>query len=204
VSEPAPDPRAIEAAAAALGRGELVAFPTETFYGLAASALDPAAVDRLCALKGRDPGKPIPCIVGDRAQAGQLCADWPPLAEKLANRFWPGPLTLVLPARPELPAPLRPEGLVGLRLSSHPWARALALKLGGPITSTSANPAGGREVVSVGELDVGLRGKLGWVLDAGTTPGGLASTVVRLDDRALTCLRRGAIAFEDVEAAARS
>lgn len=155
-------------------------------------------------MKGRDPGKPIPCIVGDRAQVAQLCASWPPVAEKLANRFWPGPLTLVLPARPQLPGPLHPAGLVGLRLSSHPWARALALRLGSPITSTSANPSGGREVVSVGELDAGLRGKLGYVLDGGPTPGGLASTVVRLDDRGLTCLRRGAIALEDVEAAARS
>jgi L-threonylcarbamoyladenylate synthase len=204
VPDPSPiDQPAIEAAAAALSRGELVAFPTETFYGLAANALDPRAVDRLCALKGRDPSKPIPCIIGDRAQASQLCASWPAVAEKLAVHFWPGPLTLVLPARPDLPPPLHPEGLVGLRLSSHPWARALALELGSPITSTSANPAGGREASNVADLDAGLREKLGYILDGGPTPGGLASTIVRLNEQGLSCLRRGPIAFEAVEAIAR-
>jgi L-threonylcarbamoyladenylate synthase len=192
---------AIEAAAAALARGELVAFPTETFYGLAANALDPRAVDRLCGLKGRDPSKPIPCIVGDRGQIARLSADWPETAERLCNRFWPGPLTLVLPARPELPAPLRPTGWVGFRLSAHPWARALALTLGAPITSTSANPAGGREVSHVADLDPILLRDLAYVLDAGPTPGGAPSTVVRVGPAGLSCLRPGPIPFEDVQAA---
>jgi L-threonylcarbamoyladenylate synthase len=195
--------RTVEAAAAALARGELVAFPTETFYGLAANALDARAVDRLCALKERGPGKAIPCIVGDRAQVAQLCASWPPVAEELARHFWPGPLTLVLPARADLPIPLRPEGLVGLRLSSHPWARALALALGAPLTSTSANHAGGREVTRAAELDEKLRAELGFVLDGGPTPGGLASTVVAFGGGEPTCLRLGAIPFELVLAIAR-
>ncbi len=196
--------RAIAAAAAALARGELVAFPTETFYGLAANALDAGAVDRLCAIKGRTPTKAIPCIIGDRSQAARLCADWPPLAEQLAARFWPGPLTLVLPARAELPAPLRPEGFVGLRLSSHPWARALAVALGAPITSTSANPAGGPEVTRSADLDANLAQQLGYVLDGGSTPGGLGSTVVRIENGQLSCLRRGPVSFEAIEATARA
>jgi L-threonylcarbamoyladenylate synthase len=197
------DPQAVAAAAAVLSRGEVVAFPTETFYGLAANALDPRAVDRLCALKGRDPGKAIPCIVGDRAQVAQLCSDWPEVAERLAQHFWPGPLTLVVPARRDLPAPLQPEGLVGLRWSSHAWACALALALGSPLTSTSANKAGGPEVVCVADLDADLRAKLGFVLDGGPTPGCLGSTVVRIGDGTLACLRRGPIPFERVEAIAR-
>ncbi len=190
--------RQIEEAVACLRRGEVVAFPTETFYGLAADARSAAAVERLVSLKGRPQGKPIPCIVGELPQVAQLCVEWPPLAARLAARFWPGPLTLVVPARPELPAPLRPEGTVGLRLSSHPLARALALGLAGPITSTSANLSGGREVSRASDLDPALRPQLGFVLDGGPTPGGLGSTVARIDGDRLTCFRDGAIPFRDL------
>ncbi|HUB08577.1 MAG TPA: L-threonylcarbamoyladenylate synthase [Myxococcales bacterium] len=193
------DSRALREAVACLARGEVIAFPTETFYGLAADALSGEAVSRLVALKGRPAGKAIPCIVGDQAQVPLLCAEWPAWAQRLAERFWPGPLTLVVPAHAELPGPLRPEGTVGLRLSSHPLARALALGLGRPITSTSANFSGGPEVARAADLAPGLRAQLAFVLDGGPTPGGRGSTVVRFDAGRLRCLRDGAIPFGDVE-----
>lgn len=186
----------LEQAVEALRRGGVVAFPTETFYGLAADALNPSAVERLVALKGRPGGKAIPCIVGDRAQLPRLCASFPALAERIAERFWPGPVTVVVPGRPDLPAPLRPEGTVGVRLSSHPLARALANGLGGPITSTSANPAGGREAVEAGEVDAGLG--LDFVLDGGRCAGGKGSTVVAVEPPGLRCLRDGAVPFADL------
>jgi L-threonylcarbamoyladenylate synthase len=192
-----PDQR-LEEAVEHLRRAEVIAFPTETFYGLAADALNEAAVDRLARLKGRPPAKAIACIIGDLSQIPMLCADWPPLAQRVAERFWPGPVTLVVPARPELPLSLRPEGSVGFRLSSHPLARALANGLGRPITATSANFSSQGEVTRAADVDAGLRAQLACVLDGGETPGGRGSTVVAVDGERLRCLRDGALPFGDV------
>jgi L-threonylcarbamoyladenylate synthase len=178
-----------------LAAGGIVAFPTETFYGLAVDALNAAAVGRLVGVKGRDDRKAIACIIGELEQRAQLCSAWPPGAERLAGRFWPGPLTLVLPALPELPGPLRPAGFVGLRLSSHEAARQLARELGRPITATSANPAGGSEVTRAEEIAPALREQLDLVVDGGPTPGGKGSTVVKIDGDTLTCLREGAVPY---------
>ncbi len=196
-----PEPEALGRALKALRGGGVVAFPTETFYGLAADATSPAAVERLHALKGRPAGKPIACIVGDRSQVALLCDRWPASAERLAARFWPGPLTLVVPAREGLPAPLLSrdaEGaFVGLRLSSHPWARALALGLGLPITATSANLSGGPEASRFEALAPSLLEKIDFALDGGPTPGGRGSSLVRCG-AGLTCLREGAIPYAEI------
>ncbi|MFN8545961.1 MAG: Sua5/YciO/YrdC/YwlC family protein, partial [Candidatus Binatia bacterium] len=113
----------IDAAAAALARGELVVFPTESLYGLGADARSPAAVDRLVAVRGRDPGRPILVLVRDLRMAVTLTTVLAPAVERLAARFWPGPLTLVLPARPGLPAPLTAgTGTIGVRVPGHPTA----------------------------------------------------------------------------------
>jgi L-threonylcarbamoyladenylate synthase len=113
----------------------------------------------------------------------------------LARRFWPGPLTLVVPARLELPPPLRPEGFVGFRLSSNDLARALARNLGRPITATSANPAGTPEVTRAGAIAPSLREQLDLVLDGGASPGGQGSTVVKIEGERLICLREGAVPY---------
>ena len=134
---------AIADALAALAAGEAIVYPTETFYALGVDALSVPALDRLFAIKGREPGKPVALIAADTAMAFAVAREVPAEARVLAQAFWPGPLTLVLPARAEIPAPLvGADGGVGVRVSSHPIARALAAGLRSPLTATSANLAG--------------------------------------------------------------
>ena len=192
----------IETAAAALRRGGVVAYPTETFYGIGALARDAAAVARIAAAKGRPEGKPLPLVAADRAMVEEV-AQVGPLAARLADRFWPGPLTLVLPARPGLPEPVTAgTGTVGIRVPGGEVARALSRAAGGPVVSTSANPAGGPPPVRAGDLEPALRERLDAVLDGGPTPGGLPSTVVAVEGARVRLLRAGAVPFEDVLAAA--
>jgi L-threonylcarbamoyladenylate synthase len=124
-----------------------------------------------------------------------------PLARRLAEAFWPGPLTLVLPARPGLPPPLLGgRGSVGVRVTSSPIAAALARAAGGPIVATSANASGAAPATSAAELDPALRRRLDLVLDGGPSPGGLPSTVVLVDGDQLTLVRTGATPFDALEA----
>ena len=125
-----------------MSRGEIVAFPTESSYGLGVDALSSHALERLFALKRREPGKPPPILISDDRMLELLVAHVPPRARELMARFWPGPLTLVLPARPGLPASLVSDGGVGVRRSPHPLADALVAAFGGPVTATSANLSG--------------------------------------------------------------
>jgi L-threonylcarbamoyladenylate synthase len=130
-------------AVAALRRGEIVAYPTETFYGLGVDAFDELALARLRALKGRD-GKAISVLVDGPAMLAEICREVPPLAVELMQRHWPGALTIALPAKRDLPAALVEGGCVAVRQSSHPTAQALVSQLGRPLTTTSANRAGSR------------------------------------------------------------
>jgi L-threonylcarbamoyladenylate synthase len=182
-------------AAAALRRGEIVAFPTETYYGLAVDALDEVALDRLFRLKGRDGEKASALLVADLATFAGLCAEVPPRADELAHAHWPGPLTLALPARPGLPAAIVHDGFVAARVSSHPVAQALVVAAGRPITATSANPAGAAPVRSVAEVRAYFGEQALHLLDGGETSGGPPSTLVRLRGDQLEILRRGAISI---------
>jgi L-threonylcarbamoyladenylate synthase len=194
----------IREAAAALRSGALVAYPTETFYGLGVLATDAAAVARLARAKGRPDGKPLPLLAADVA-AVETVAVLDGAAHRVAARLWPGPLTLVLPARPGLPeAVTAGSGTVGIRVPGSPVARALAREAGGPIVSTSANPSGGPPPRLPGELDPALRARLDLVLDGGETPGGLASTVVEVGGGTIRLVRAGPIPMEAVEAALRA
>jgi L-threonylcarbamoyladenylate synthase len=193
----------IRAAAAALRRGALVAYPTETFYGLGVLATHAAAVERLARAKGRPDGKPLPLLAADLA-AVEAVAVVDGAARQVAARLWPGPLTLVLPARPGLPdAVTAGTGTVGIRVPGGEIARALAREAGGPLVSTSANPSGGPPPRRAGELDRALRARVDLVLDGGETPGGLASTVVALEGGAVRLVRAGPVPVEAVEAALR-
>jgi L-threonylcarbamoyladenylate synthase len=130
-------------AVAALAAGRLVVFPTESVYGLGADARSAAAVERLVTVRGRDPGKPVLVLVEDLAMAGHVVSEVPDAARMLAAHFWPGPLTLVLPARDGLPHALTAgTGTIGVRIPGHPVAKALVAGLGGPVTAPSANPPG--------------------------------------------------------------
>jgi L-threonylcarbamoyladenylate synthase len=186
----------IEAAASVLRAGGLVAFPTETFYGLGAHALDEAAVARVFRVKGRPGDKPLLVLVDSLAMVEQVARDVPARARRLMRRHWPGALTLVLPAQPGLPEALTAgTGTIGVRLSGHLVARALVTAAGAPVTAPSANPHGVASPRAADEVVALLGDRLDLVLDGGHTPGGPASTVLDLTRTPAVVLRVGAIAL---------
>jgi L-threonylcarbamoyladenylate synthase len=194
VDPAAPDAAALARAAAVLRAGGLVAFPTETFYGLGAAAGDPAAARRVCAVKGRSESKPLLVLVDSIAMAESLAADVTPRARELMNRHWPGPLTLVLRARLDLPRVLTAgTGTIGMRMSRHPVARGLVRALGAPVTAPSANPEGGAPPTTAAQVLKAFDGMIDLVIDGGPTAGGPASTVVDVTTDAELVLRAGVV-----------
>ncbi len=184
---------ALERALEVLKAGGLIAFPTETFYGLGAAALDASAVKRVFELKGRPWSKPLLVLVDSVTMAERLAVVGE-RARALMARHWPGALTLVLPARPGLPAELTAgTATIGVRLSSHPVATALVTGLAGPLTAPSANPSGAAPPSTVAEVLGSFAGALSLVLDAGATAGGLPSTVVDVTGSTPRVLRQGAV-----------
>jgi L-threonylcarbamoyladenylate synthase len=197
-----PAPTVIERAASILRAGGLVAFPTETFYGLGAHALDEGAVLRIFEAKGRPADKPLLVLVDSVAMVEQVAGAVPPRARRLMDRYWPGPLTLVLAARPDLPAALTAgTGTIGVRLSSHPVARALVAAVGAPITAPSANLHEAASPRTADETVAGLGAQVDLVLDGGVTPGGPASTVLDVTRTPAIVLRAGVVtpSAEDLE-----
>ncbi len=195
-----PDSAAIAAAAACLAKGGLVAFPTETVYGLGADARDGEAVARLYAAKGRPAFNPLIAHVANIDAARQL-GRFDGYAEKLAAAFWPGPLTLVLPRSPDCPvADLALAGLdtVAVRVPAHPVAHALLEASGGPVVAPSANRSGHVSPTSAAHVLADLRGRIDMVLDAGPCAVGLESTIVACLG-APTLLRPGGVAREEIE-----
>lgn len=193
MSAGSPEADALREAATALRLGGVIAFPTETFYGLGAAALDSSAVDRLLALKGRPDGKPVLVLVDSIAMAASV-AEVGPAARALMDRHWPGALTLVMPARAHLPLGITGgTGTVGVRLSPHPVARGLVAALGAPVTAPSANPSGVRAPATAAEVLVHFDGRLDLVLDGGATAGGPPSTVLDVTVDPPRVLRAGAV-----------
>lgn len=180
-------------AVARLRAGDVVAYPTETYYGLGVDALDETALGRLLALKGRTAEHAVSVLVADRAMLARVAAPLGARAAALADRFWPGPLTLVIPAAAGVPALLAPRGAIGVRISPHPLATALVAAFGGPVTTTSANPTGQPPARTAGEVERAFGDRV-LVLDGGPTPGGAPSTVVEVDGDRVIVLRPGAIA----------
>ena len=178
----------------------MIAFPTETLYGLGTPALNFSAVEKVFQLKGRDPGSPIPALVADREMLFTLVRDIPPLAEELMARFWPGALTLVLPAREDIPGPLvNSTGGVGVRVSSQPIAADLVKGLGGPLTATSANPSGMAPARTVAEAKEYFAGKIDVFIDGGELKSETGSTVVEVAGDALKVIRAGEISRAEIE-----
>lgn len=196
--------RDVAVAAAALRRGALVVYPTETFYGLGALASLPEAVARLASAKLRPGGKPLPLVASDPEAAFAAWREVPPDARRLARAFWPGPLTLVVEAAPGLPAGISAGGGAGVRVPGLALTRELARLAGGAVVSTSANPSGGPPPADVRELAPDLLARVDLVLDGGPTPGGLPSTVVELGPSGARLLRAGAIPWPRVEEALRA
>jgi L-threonylcarbamoyladenylate synthase len=189
----------IARAAAIIRRGGLVAFPTETVYGLGANALDSAAVDRIYEAKGRPPTSPLIVHVGSVDLARQLCTHWSSAAQRLARRFWPGPLTLVLPKHPSIPDRVT-AGLptVGLRMPSHPVALALIRAAGVPIAAPSANRFTSISPTTAEHVRRSLGDRVDMILDGGATDVGIESTVLSLVESP-ALLRPGMITREQIE-----
>jgi L-threonylcarbamoyladenylate synthase len=192
----APNPiRDFEAAIDALRHGEVIVFPTETLYGLGADALNSEAVEKVFQLKGRDSQNPIPVLVADPEMLRNLVSEIPPLAQKLMDRFWPGPLTLVLPAREDVPKPLlNASAGIAVRISSQPIATQLLKTLGRPLTATSANPSGKAPARTLQEGKNYFSGKVNVFLDGGRLTSKSGSTVVEVAGAAIEIIREGDIA----------
>jgi L-threonylcarbamoyladenylate synthase len=196
---------AIRDALTALAAGEAIVYPTETFYALGVDALSSDALERLFAIKGREPGKPVALIAADSAMAFAVAREIPAQARVLAEAFWPGPLTLILPAREGIPAALiGDDGGVGVRVSSHPIARALAAGLQRPLTATSANLAGEPPAVEPESARRAFGDKVKVFVEGGRLAGGAPSTMVSVNRTGIRVLRAGAVSERQLAAALRA
>lgn len=192
---------AVQSAVALLRAGEVVALPTETVYGLAANALDPAAVARIYKIKGRPAHNPIICHVASDALARRSASAWPQLAEQLARAFWPGPLTLVLPASDRVPAIVRAGGpSVALRCPAHRVALALIHAVGRPLAAPSANRSQHLSPTRAEHVASSLGKAVDLILDSGPTEAGLESTILDLCGPRPRILRPGPIAPAEIAA----
>jgi L-threonylcarbamoyladenylate synthase len=187
-----------------LRSGGLVAFPTDTFYALGADALDGAAVRKVFQAKGRADGRPVPVLLADPEDVMKVAREFPALARALARRYWPGPLTLVLPAVLAVPAEVTAGGgSVGVRVPDHELARTLIRAFGGPVTGTSANHSGSPPHKDAEGVRAELGGKIEAII-AGECGGHDApSTVVDFSRTPPVVLREGAVSFQDIAAVVR-
>jgi len=185
----------VEAAATAVLRGGVVAFPTETFYGLGADPTTEAALEKLVRLKGRDAkDKPLLLLAASLDDVAPWVETFPPDFDRLVAHFWPGPLTLVLPAAAAIaPALVGPEGGVAVRMTSHPLARRLITACGRALTGTSANRSGQPPAHNAKMARDAFGDELAALLDGGETPGGQPSTLLRLSVEGAHLVRPGAV-----------
>jgi len=173
------DKSSIMEAVKIMKEGGVIAYPTETFYGLGADIRNTQALEKIYAIKGRDFDKPISIIIDSREGLATFARDITPAAEALMDRFWPGGITLLFTASLHVPEKLTAKtGKIGIRLSSNPVATLLAQNLSGAITATSANRSGQEECVSIEEVMDSIGENLDAVIDGGRTPGGLGSTII--------------------------
>lgn len=199
---PVHDSQALDQALALLRGGAPIAFPTDTVYGLGATALDSAAVMQLYVVKRRPRTQAIPLLIADHADLAQVAVEAPALALRLA-RLWPGALTLVLPAAPQLPDALLAGGTtVAVRLPDHDWLRGLIRALGTPLAATSANLHGGPDPRTAAEVEEQLGSALELVIDGGPTPGAVPSTIVDCSGAQPRLLRAGALPWSQILEAA--
>jgi L-threonylcarbamoyladenylate synthase len=197
----ADDPQTIPRARRRLQSGQVVAFPTDTVYGIGAHAFQPEAVAALYAVKGRPADKAIPILVAQIEDVARVARAVPPVAWRLVERFWPGGLTLVLPRSDRVPAIVTAGGdTVAVRCPDHPLPLALMNAVGAPLAATSANLSGQPSPATARQVIEQLAGRLPLIIDGGECPGGVASTVVDLSVSPPRLLRAGAIPTEDLRA----
>ena len=199
VDRDAPDPGTLRIAARILTTGGVVAYPTDTLYGLAADPRDPAAIDRLVDAKRRPAGLAIPLIACDPAQAERAAGALTPLARRLMDAFWPGPLAVVVGAAASLDRRVVGEGgTIAVRVPANAVARALAGAFHYPITATSANRSGQPSPATAADAGAAFGSDIDAVIDAGPTPGGAPSTIVDARGAAPRLVREGAVPWARV------
>jgi len=202
VSGTDPDPAVVMLAASLLTAGSLLIYPTDTLYALGGRVLDAAAGAAVRRAKGREEGKPLPLVAADLEQARVLCASWPEAADQLAARFWPGPLSLVVPAAPTVPADVTAgSGNIAVRVPDLELTRALCRQTGA-LVSTSANRAGGTPPITCADALEAVGAAAALALDAGRGRA-VASTIVDLTSTPPRLLRGGAIPWEEIEGVLR-
>ncbi len=199
---PAQDPGTLAKALSVLRNGGLVAFPTDTVYGVGALAFNGVAVGSIYVAKDRPVEKAIPVLIGDSKELAKVTMEVPVAVGRLAARFWPGPLTLVVPKHPELPETVSATGTVGVRVPDHAIAQALLLAAG-PMAVTSANLSGQPSPSIAQEVIGQLGGRIALIIDGGKTPGGVPSTVVDCSGMELKILREGPISRDEIRAVLR-
>jgi len=201
VDRDAPQRDAIDEAAKWIRAGYVVAIPTDTLYGLAADPFSAAAVARVFDVKGRAADRALPLIAADVAQIASRLGRLSEMATRLADRFWPGPLTLLMPAARQLAREVSGEtGTVGVRVPADAIARAVCAACGHPVTATSANLSGAPAAATADDVEDALGDRIEFMLDAGPTPGGAPSTIVDVTAGEPRLVRAGAIAWEEIQA----
>lgn len=178
-------------------RGGLIAFPTDTVYGVGGGAFDPKVIHQIIQIKERGASKAIPILLGDKVHLKLVVAHMSIFAKRLAEAFWPGPLTLVVPRHPDLPENISPNDTIGVRMPDHPVALML-LKNTGPMAVTSANLSGSPDSHTAQEVLGQLGSRIDLILDGGKTPGGVPSTVVDCTGEHPVILRSGPLSLEDL------
>ncbi|HUV88980.1 MAG TPA: L-threonylcarbamoyladenylate synthase [Anaerolineae bacterium] len=193
-------PRALEQALQVLKQGGLVAFPTDTVYGVGALTTLPLAVEQIYHVKGRPRSRPIPILLDSAESLEKVAEDIPPEAWSLADRFWPGPLTIILRRSPSVPDVITAGGPnVAVRVPDHEFVLRLLHAAGGALATTSANLSGRPDPVTAEEVLGYLEGRIDLILDGGRCPGGIASTVIDLTGASPTVVRRGPISPQELQ-----
>ena len=201
VDPASPQRDAIQEAARWILNGGVVALPTDTLYGLAADPFSPAGVARVFAVKGRGAGRALPLIAADAEQVAEHLGPLPPAGQRLAERFWPGPLTLLVTAPRGLARDVTGgTGNVGVRVPADAVARAICAEAGRPITATSANASGEPPTPDPDQVERTLGDRIDLLIDTGTTRGGAASTIVDVTGADPVLVRAGAISWDDIQA----
>jgi len=193
----------IQTALKILQSGGIVAFPTDTVYGLGSPAFDNTAIESIYTAKDRPIEKAIPILIGDLSDLNQIAVDIPDMALGFAARFWPGPLTCVVPKKQTLPSAVSATPTVAVRIPDHPDARTL-LRAAGPMAVTSANISGGASPSTAQEVYDQLKGRIPLILDGGKTQGGIPSTLVDCTGEKPVVLREGPISLSELMAALNS
>lgn len=195
---PIDHPKAISRAASIISGGGVIAFPTDTVYGVGASVFHQAAIERIYKIKERSKEKAIPVLIGDPGELSLISPAINQQARQITDHFWPGALTLILPIRPDLPPNLSTSATIGVRMPDHEFTQEL-LRATGPLAATSANLSGEESALTAQDVFQTLGSKIDLILDGGKSPGGEASTVLDLTGAVPVILRDGPISMEDIE-----